>query len=164
MLRNMKLLTSTSTLLMSTGLCLLHRFLMSTINSFFLLALMVAGCCPDTMAQGTQSLSSSSSHHCWYGRCQWYHGQSRHQCIYFLRYLWRFGIFTRILLNLYRCTIKSILTRCIEAWHSSCLGYDCLNHKRMVRLVYLYIMSSTDIVGRRVCSFAIFLWQYLLLD
>eukprot|EP00061_Rhincodon_typus_P007815 g29879.t1 len=37
------------------------------------------------------------------------------QCLYFLRRLRRFSMSTMILTNIYRCTIESILSRCITA-------------------------------------------------
>eukprot|EP00061_Rhincodon_typus_P002850 g18658.t1 len=42
------------------------------------------------------------------------------QCLFFLRWLRKFGMPIRFLTNFYRCTIESILSRSITAWYGNC--------------------------------------------
>eukprot|EP00061_Rhincodon_typus_P013268 g39537.t1 len=54
------------------------------------------------------------------------------QRLFFLRQLRKFGMSTRILTNFYRCTIESILFRCITAWYGNCCAQD---HKKLQEVV-----------------------------
>eukprot|EP00061_Rhincodon_typus_P004179 g21935.t1 len=47
------------------------------------------------------------------------------QHLFFLRQLRKFEISIRSLTNFYRCTIESILARCITAWYGNCSAQDC---------------------------------------
>eukprot|EP00061_Rhincodon_typus_P003053 g19163.t1 len=46
------------------------------------------------------------------------------QCFFFLRQLRKFGMPIRSLTNSYRCTIESILSRCITASYGNCSAQD----------------------------------------
>eukprot|EP00061_Rhincodon_typus_P015909 g43851.t1 len=46
------------------------------------------------------------------------------QCLFFLRQLRKFGTSIRTLTNVCRCTIESILSRCITAWCGNCSAQD----------------------------------------
>eukprot|EP00061_Rhincodon_typus_P016945 g45422.t1 len=46
------------------------------------------------------------------------------QHLFFLRRLRKFGMSIRNFTNIYRCTIESILSRCIMAWDSNCSAQD----------------------------------------
>ncbi|KAL0200139.1 hypothetical protein M9458_003326, partial [Cirrhinus mrigala] len=43
-----------------------------------------------------------------------------HQCLFFLRTLKKNQLCSAILVNVYRCTIESILTNCVTVWYGSC--------------------------------------------
>eukprot|EP00061_Rhincodon_typus_P009961 g33859.t1 len=55
------------------------------------------------------------------------------QCLFFLRWLRKFGMSTRSLTNFYRCTIKGILLGCIMAGYGNCSAQD---HKKLQKVVY----------------------------
>eukprot|EP00061_Rhincodon_typus_P004898 g23690.t1 len=46
------------------------------------------------------------------------------QYFFFLRQLRKFGMSTGTFTNFYRCTIESILSRCITAWYGNCPPQD----------------------------------------
>eukprot|EP00061_Rhincodon_typus_P006385 g26976.t1 len=50
----------------------------------------------------------------------------------FLGRLRKFGMSIRILINVYRCTIENILSRCITAWYCNC---SALDHKKLQKVV-----------------------------
>eukprot|EP00061_Rhincodon_typus_P006206 g26593.t1 len=53
------------------------------------------------------------------------------QRLFFLRQLRKFGMSKRSLTNLYRCTIKSILSLCIT-WYGNCSAQD---HKKLQKVM-----------------------------
>lgn len=53
--------------------------------------------------------------------------------LFFLRRLRRFGMDARILSNFYRCTIESILTGCVTAWHGSYTSNDRKALQRVIK-------------------------------
>eukprot|EP00061_Rhincodon_typus_P008055 g30323.t1 len=54
------------------------------------------------------------------------------QCLVFLRQLRKLGMSIRSLTNIYRCTIKSILSRCITAWCGNCSAQDGKKPQKVV--------------------------------
>jgi hypothetical protein len=54
------------------------------------------------------------------------------QRLFNLRRRKKFSLSPKALTNLYRCTIKSILSGCITAWYSNCSTH---NHKALQRVV-----------------------------
>jgi hypothetical protein len=56
------------------------------------------------------------------------------QCLFPLRRLKRFGMGPQILEKFCSCTIESILTGCITAWHDNCSASDRKAHQRVVRM------------------------------
>lgn len=55
-----------------------------------------------------------------------------HQCLFFQRTLRKNHLSPDILVNFYRCIIKSILTNCITAWYRSCSASDWKAQQREV--------------------------------
>ena len=55
-----------------------------------------------------------------------------HQRLFFLRRLKKVHLSPQILVNFYRCTIKSILTNCITVWYGNC---SVSNRKALQRVV-----------------------------
>eukprot|EP00061_Rhincodon_typus_P008258 g30708.t1 len=47
------------------------------------------------------------------------------QHLFFIRRLRKFAMSIRSLINFYRCTIESLLSRCIMAWYGNCSAQDC---------------------------------------
>jgi hypothetical protein len=54
------------------------------------------------------------------------------QHLFNLRRLKKFGLSSKTLTNIYRCTIESILSGCITAWYGNC---NSLNRKALQRVV-----------------------------
>ena len=57
-----------------------------------------------------------------------------------------FGLSPKALTNLYRCTIKSILSRCITAWYGNCSAHNRKALQRVVR-------SAQRITGGKLPAF-----------
>lgn len=55
------------------------------------------------------------------------------QHLYFLRSLKKAHLCSRILLDVYRCTIESILTNCISVWYGNCSASDRKALRRAVK-------------------------------
>eukprot|EP00061_Rhincodon_typus_P007754 g29760.t1 len=54
------------------------------------------------------------------------------QCVFFLRQVRKCGMSIGTLTNFYRCTIESILSRCIKTWYGNCSTQDCKKLRKMV--------------------------------
>jgi len=58
--------------------------------------------------------------------------QKAHQCLNFLRRLWKFGLSTKTLNNFYRCSIVIILSSYVTAWYGSCSVQYCHKLQKVV--------------------------------
>eukprot|EP00061_Rhincodon_typus_P014395 g41387.t1 len=54
------------------------------------------------------------------------------QCLFFLRQRRKFGISTRSLTKFYRCTMESILSRCIMSWYGN---FSAQDRKKLQKVV-----------------------------
>ena len=76
------------------------------------------------------------------------------QNLFPFRRLKRFGMGPQILKSFYSCTIKSILTSCINAWYGICLASDRKELQRVVRTAQYIIGAKLpaiqDLYTRRV--------------
>uniref|UniRef100_A0A8C1Q2K8 Alkylated DNA repair protein AlkB homologue 8 N-terminal domain-containing protein n=2 Tax=Cyprinus carpio TaxID=7962 RepID=A0A8C1Q2K8_CYPCA len=76
-----------------------------------------------------------------------------HQCLFFLRWLRKFGMSPSILRSFYTCTIESILMGCITAWFGNSTAGNRKALKRVVRtashIVGGELPSLQDIYTRR---------------
>ncbi len=68
-----------------------------------------------------------------------------HQCLFFLRWLRKFGMSPSILRSFYTCTVESILTGCITAWFGNSTAG---NRKALQRVVW----TAHHIVGGELPS------------
>ncbi len=68
-----------------------------------------------------------------------------HQRLFFLRWLKKFGLSSKILRQFYGCTVESILTGCIIAWYGNC---TTLNRKALQRIVQM----AQHIIGSELPS------------
>ncbi len=68
-----------------------------------------------------------------------------HQCLFFLRWLRKFGMSPSILRSFYTCTVESILTGCITAWFGNS---PAGNRKALQRVV----RTARHIVGGELSS------------
>ena len=71
------------------------------------------------------------------------------QCLYFLRWLRKFGRHSSTLVNFYLCTIESVLTGCITAWYVHSTAQDRMAIQKIVRTAqkksYLQIFHPSRI-------------------
>jgi hypothetical protein len=71
------------------------------------------------------------------------------QHLFNLRRLKKCGLAPQTLINIYRCTIQSILSGCITAWYGNCTAH---NHKPLIRVVRSALSSRTvtapNVTGR----------------
>ena len=65
-----------------------------------------------------------------------------HQRFYFLRRLRKFGMSATTLTNFYRCTIESILSGCITAWHGSYSVQDCNKLQKVMNVAQSISQTS----------------------
>eukprot|EP00061_Rhincodon_typus_P011818 g37118.t1 len=54
------------------------------------------------------------------------------QCLFFLKWLRKFGMSITSLTNFYRCTTVIILSGCIMAWYGNCSSQDCKKLQKVV--------------------------------
>eukprot|EP00061_Rhincodon_typus_P005793 g25738.t1 len=54
------------------------------------------------------------------------------QHFFFFRWLRKFGMSIRSLTNFYRCTIESVVSRCITAGYGNCSAQDCKTLQKVV--------------------------------
>eukprot|EP00061_Rhincodon_typus_P002682 g18206.t1 len=76
------------------------------------------------------------------------------QHLYFLRRLRKFIMFTMTLFNFHKCTIESILSRCLTAWYGNCFVQDCRKLQRVVNIAQSITktsLPSTDSVYTSCC-------------
>ncbi|XP_034070999.1 uncharacterized protein LOC117545361 [Gymnodraco acuticeps] len=57
-----------------------------------------------------------------------------HKRIFFLRKLAKLRLSSQVLMNLYRCTIESILSTCISVWYGNCTVKDKKSLQRVVKI------------------------------
>ncbi|TWW81716.1 hypothetical protein D4764_01G0015310 [Takifugu flavidus] len=76
-----------------------------------------------------------------------------HQRLFFLRSLKKHHLSSDILVNFYRCTIKSILTSCVTVWYGNCSASDRKALQKVVktaqRIAGASLPSIEDIYRRR---------------
>ena len=65
-----------------------------------------------------------------------------HQHLFFLRRLKKIHLSPQFLVNLYRCTIESILTNCVTVWYGSCSVSDWKALQRVVKTAQCITGSS----------------------
>ena len=74
---------------------------------------------------------------------------------YTMRRLKKFGMSAKTLTNFYRCTIESVLSGCITAWHGSCSAADCNALQRVVKTAE---RITRDALGNHKTSLPPRLW------